>query len=160
MKKKFIYFIVLVFCLTGCFQGAKYDITNDGFKSNQDLWGLRIAELDVDSMNDKGFPKKYTIIKEVETGQKGDHKESSQPQKYGYQWKPQKYIPFRKVNKYYNWWIGNVEYDTLPLEFQKQHWYLLTKWKASSTGGGTYDLFVYVTENGEFEKHFNVITNM
>lgn len=167
--RRWIAYICLVTIVSSC-SNPKYEITFDEFKSNRALWGLSIAELIVDSINANGIPESYRIVEKFAAGQKGDHesdemlKKDAQSaglkwkgKKYGYLWKPQKVIPFNRINKYYNWRGDNYqEYDTLPLNFVKNKWYLLTQWQDASTGGGTYNLFVYFNDQMEFEKYFDI----
>ena len=121
---------------------------------------LKLTELKVDSINQKGFPAKYSVLRKFDAIQTGDHQYDDPVKEYGYNWKPQKKIPFNKRSKYYCWFDSSKfkECDTLPITFQNGTWYLLTNWQSASSGGGTYHLFVYVNEKGKFEKHFDIRT--
>jgi len=151
--------IFILVTLLSC-SSPTYEISIDGFESNRELWGLSISELKVNSLNQRGFPVEYEVLKKIDAGQKGDHEYDDTDKEYGYNWKPQKHIPFNKKSKYYSWWnhANYKEFDVLPITFQNGRWYLLTNWQESSAGGGSYKLFVFVNKKGKFEKHFDVQT--
>jgi hypothetical protein len=157
--KQIIKYIILIPAITSCLS-PRYKVNGNGFKSNRELWGLVISELKVDSINQKGFPAKYYVLREFDASQTGDHKYDDTVKKYGYNWKPQKEIPFNKKSKYYCWneYSKFKKFDTLPITFQNDTWYLLKQWQPASAGGGIYNLFIYVNEKGEFEKHFDIHT--
>lgn len=157
--KRVVIYILFIVAILSCIN-PRYNISKDGFSSNRELWGLSISKLSVDSINQEGFPSKYEVVKKINAGQKGDHEFDDPVKDCGYNWKPQKYIPFKKVSKYYSWWDHSTfeEFDVLPITFQNDSWYLLTQWRPASAGGGRYNLFVFVNENGEFEKHFDIQT--
>lgn len=155
MNRVIITFLIS-FALVSCLS-PRYSINEKGFKSNRELWGLAISVLKVDSLNAKGIPVKYKIIRKYETEQKGDHRYDDNLKEYGYYFKPQKKILFSKKSKYYYWSDSEFKkYDSLPVIFSINTWYLLTQWQPASAGGGVYNLFVLVNEKGQFEKHFQV----
>ncbi|MDF3028430.1 MAG: hypothetical protein K0S23_2737 [Fluviicola sp.] len=158
--KRIRYYIILIPILTACLS-PRYKVTENRFKSNRELWALTLSELKVDSINQKGFPAKYSVLREFDARQMGDHKYDDTIKEYGYNWKPQKEISFNKKSNYYCWYDSSKskKVDTLPITFfQKDTWYLLTNWQPASAGGGIYHLFVYVNEKGAFEKHFDIQT--
>ena len=149
-------FVLLIFITFSCLS-PRYSISKSEFKSNRRLWVLSISELRVDSLDQSGIPVKYTVLTSVDAGQKGDHEYDDTNKGYEYNWKPQKRIPFNKISKYYYWYDSEFnKFDLLPIAFKTDNWYLLTKWQSSSAGGGSYKLFVFVNEKGEFEKHFDI----
>lgn len=160
--KRIIIYIFLIPAITSCLS-LRYTVNKKGFKSNRELWGLNISVLKVDSINQKGFPAKYLVLIEIDARQKGDYQYDDTLKEYGYNFKPQKKIPFNKKSKYYCWFDYSEfkefkEFEVMPITFQNNNWYLLTQWQPASAGGGIYNLFVFVNEKGEFEKHFDIDT--
>ena len=145
--------------ITSCLS-SRYTVNKKGFKSNRELWGLNISVLKVDSINPKGFPAKYEVLRKIDARQKGDYKYDDTIKAYGYNFRPQNKIPFNKKSKYFSWFDYSEfkEFDSMPITFQNNKWYLLTQWQPASAGGGVYNLFVFVNEKGEFEKHFDIDT--
>ena len=71
--KRIRYYIILIPILTACLS-PRYKVNENGFKSNRELWGLTLSELKVDSINQKGFPAKYAVLREFDARQIGDYK--------------------------------------------------------------------------------------
>ncbi len=149
----------MIATITSCLS-SRYTVNEKRFKSNRELWGLKISVLKVDSINKMGFPSKYLVLREIDASQKGDHKYDDTLKEYGYNFRPQKKIPFNKKSKYFCWFDYSEfkKLETMPITFQKNNWYLFTQWQPASAGGGIYNLFVFVNEKGEFEKHFYIDT--
>ena len=151
----------VVILLSGC--TCRYEVTQDSIRSNCEMWALSIHKIDVYALNEKGVPVDYAVTMTITAGQRGDHDLSGEVlremsdvkgfdlQQYGFKWKPQKKISFKKRNKYFFWETRNPyqQHDILPLQFGPGDWYLIKRFEDTSQGGGKFNIFVHINAKGE-----------
>ena len=159
-----LYFLYSFF---SAFAPPKVTITKGYISTNRDfINGVTIEKLSVDSIGDKNYPVKYTVIYWTSCGI--DHPKNKPP-------KPPDKIYFKKEGKY--WWteevvnipfiheglsrhttdstdrlpwsMGDKRFKTCPLEFEKEQWYFFRIDDPQVIG-----IFFYIDKTNEEHQYF------